>query len=100
MGPCEQQGEVTPLRIDPKHPAFIDTFQHVEKMFKELGWEVEEEKVPYPPAAEETFLAEPPLELGSFCLSRKALGPPTRLARRADSARMHSAWWEKPPANS
>lgn len=32
-----------------------------------------EEKIPFP-SPEEIFLAEPPLELGSFCLSRKALG--------------------------
>lgn len=32
-----------------------------------------EEKIPFP-SPEETFLAEPPLGLGSFCLSRKARG--------------------------
>lgn len=48
-----------------------------------------------PPSPEESFLAQPPPELESFRLSRRALSWP---AWRAASGLAHSAWWENPPA--
>lgn len=68
-------------------------------MFKELGWEGEEEKVFYPQQQRRPSWLSPLWSWEvSVCPGR--LWGRACLARRADSAQMHPAWWEKPPANS